>query len=107
MNKELMNIGKDISNYLNSIGYNIGAIQAYKKGERLFLKRFKNDQIIFNQYFDQSWESGTQLVFTISNNKLKFIKYGAFKWRNEKYNTEINNNLLKNLIKEIENYKLN
>lgn len=101
-----MSIGKKLSNYLNSIGYNIGSVQAYKKGERLFLKKFKNNQIIFTQYFDQSWESGIQLIFTISNNKLNFLKYGAFKWRNEKYNTEINNNLLKNLIKEIENYFL-
>ena len=60
--------------------------------------------IMLNYYFSQEWDSGIKLVFYVIDDKLKFQKFGKFGWRNEKYNTESNNEILKELILKIENF---
>ena len=98
LNEDLMKIGRNVSDKLNRTGYNIHTVQG-------FVKNSKN-LIALNQYFSVGWDSGIKLKFELIDNKLKFVGYGAFAFRNDKYDTIENKKILENLIKDVENINI-
>lgn len=104
--KDLMVIARRLTDYLNSKGYNIGVFQAYSKGKRVLFKKFEEDTIVLTQYFSNEWSSGIGLTFILKDNKLKFKGYPAVKWRNDKYDTPENNEILREIVNEVENYNI-
>jgi len=100
----LMEKAKKVADIVNKKGYNIEIVQAFKEGQRILFKRVKKDTVFFTQYFDHtSWDSGVQLQFRPTDSRLKFISDRGRKFRNDKYNTDHNNEIIKNLISDIEN----
>ena len=99
-------LARAVIEFVNSKGFNIDTFQTISKGQRILFKKFKEDRVVLNQYFDKSWDSGIQLAFSVIDDKFKFLGYGAFKWRNEKYDTVENVKIVKKLIQEVENFKI-
>jgi hypothetical protein len=95
LDTDLTKIGIEISEKLNSMGYNIKTTQGIIKNDKKIIS--------FNHYFDNSgWGSGIQLTFQLNEDKLKFNGYGAFGFRNKSYDTEENKKVLEQLINDVE-----
>ncbi len=95
---KLMNLANKIAKHLNSIGFNIVTAQGVIIGKR--------NIISLNQYFSNDYNSGIKLNFDISNNLIKYSGMGKFGFRDKKYETPENLNIIKEIVYEVENYKL-
>lgn len=93
----------ELQSYLINSNHNAKFTMSFNKGQWRLIKKVKENVAIVTYSFSNEWDSGIQLNFNCIDGKFIFSNFGAFKFRNDKYDTPTNNKIISSFIKDIEN----